>query len=141
MTDDKLREILNRTRCVALVGASMNPARASHFVGQYMVGRGIRVLPVNPGHAGESLFGETVFARLADIPPEWPVDMLDIFRRSKQVLPVVKEALTHLPHLKTVWMQIGVQNEDAAALARAEGIDVVQNRCPKQEFPRLFGDG
>jgi len=140
MTDDELRAILARTRCVAMVGASMNPLRASHFVARYLAMRGIRVIPVNPGHAGESLFRERVVARLADIAPDVPVDMLDIFRRSDQVLPVVEEALAHLPHLRTVWMQIGVEHAGAAALAQARGVDVVQNLCPKQEYQRLFGE-
>ncbi|MFN3825928.1 MAG: CoA-binding protein [Pseudorhodobacter sp.] len=140
MTDDELRTILARTRCVAMVGASMNPLRASHFVARYLAMRGIRVIPVNPGHAGESLFGERVVARLAEIAPDVPVDMVDIFRRSDQVMPVVEEALAHLPHLRTVWMQIGVEHAGAAALAQARGVDVVQNLCPKQEYQRLFGE-
>jgi predicted CoA-binding protein len=140
MRDDELKKILSRTRCVALVGASMNPLRASHFVARYLAMRGIRVIPVNPGNAGETLFGEKIVAGLADIPPSVPVDMVDIFRRSDQVLPVVEAALAHLPHLRTVWMQIGVENAEAAALAQARGIDVVQNLCPKQEYQRLFGE-
>jgi uncharacterized protein len=69
-----------------------------------------------------------------------PVDMVDIFRRSDQVLPVVEEALEHLPHLRTVWMQLGIENAEAEALAKAKGIEVVSDRCPKIEYQRLFGE-
>jgi hypothetical protein len=122
------------------VGVSPNPVRPSHYVARYLTLKGFRVIPVNPGHAGTRLFGETVVAGLADIPAEAKVDMVDIFRRSEHVPPVVEEALEHLPHLRTVWMQIGVQNEDAAEAARARGMTVVQDRCPKIEYQRLFGE-
>jgi predicted CoA-binding protein len=140
MTDDDLKRILKETRCVAVVGVSSNPLRASYFVARYLSLRGIRVIGVNPGIAGQKLFGETVVARLADIPAEIPVDMVDIFRRSDQVLPVVEEALEHLPHLRTVWMQLGIENAEAEALAKAKGIEVVSDRCPKIEYQRLFGE-
>ena len=139
-TDAALRTILETTACVALVGASMNPLRASYFVGRYLATRGIRVIGVNPGNVGETLFGETVVASLADIAPQTHVDMVDIFRRSDQVLPIVQDALVHLPDLRTVWMQIGVEHAEAAALAEAHGMAVVQNLCPKQEYQRLFGE-
>jgi predicted CoA-binding protein len=139
-SDADLARILKSTRIIAVVGMSANPVRPSYFVGRYLSLRGFRVLPVNPGQAGEMLFGERVFARLADIPTSIPVDMVDIFRRSEEVLPIVEEALATLPHLRTIWMQIGVENEAAAALARARGLDVVMNRCPKIEYQRLFGE-
>jgi len=139
-SDADLRRILTSTRIVAMVGLSPNPVRPSYFVGRYLGLRGVRVIPVNPGHAGETLLGETVRATLADIPAEIAVDMVDIFRRSDHVPPVVAEALAHLPSLRTVWMQIGVENAEAAAMARARGLDVVQNRCPKIEYQRLFGE-
>ncbi|SFQ96592.1 CoA-binding protein [Poseidonocella sedimentorum] len=135
-TDDGLREVLARTQIIAMVGASMNPARASHGVGQFLTRCGYRVIPVNPGHAGETLFGETVRASLAEI--DVPVDMVDIFRRSEAVLPVVEEALAQLPMLRTVWMQLGVINEDAAQRAIDKSVDVVMDRCPKIELPRLL---
>jgi predicted CoA-binding protein len=96
------------------------------------------VVPVNPGHAGETLFGQKVVARLSDI--EGGVDMVDIFRRSEHVPPIVEEALAAFPGLRTVWMQIGVEHEGAAEMARARGVDVVMNRCPKIEYQRLFGE-
>jgi predicted CoA-binding protein len=139
-SDADLARILKSTRIIAVVGMSANTVRPSYFVGRYLSLRGFRVLPVNPGQAGEMLLGERVLARLADIPASIPVDMVDIFRRSEEVLPIVEEALATLPHLRTIWMQIGVENEAAAALARARGLDVVMNRCPKIEYQRLFGE-
>jgi predicted CoA-binding protein len=134
-TDAEIADILRSTRTIALVGWSSNPDRPSHRVARFLAGRGYRVIPVNPGHAGQTALGEVVRARLSDIAE--PVDMIDIFRRSEAVLPVVEEALSALPGLKTVWMQLGVENAEAAALARARGVDVVQNRCPAIEIPRL----
>jgi len=133
--DAAIAGILRTTRTIALVGWSANPARPSHRVARFLAARGYRVIPVNPGHAGQVVLGETVRASLAEISD--PVDMVDIFRRSEAVLPVVQEALAALPGLKTVWMQLGVENADAAALAEARGLQVVQNRCPAIEIPRL----
>ena len=137
-SDSFLREILGRTRRVAVVGVSMNPVRPSYYVARYLSLRKFDVVPVNPGHAGETLFGRTVVARMSDI--EGEVDMVDIFRRSEHVPPIVEEALATLPGLRTIWMQIGVVNEAAAERARARGVDVVMNRCPKIEYQRLFGE-
>lgn len=138
-SDDALRRILATTRVVAVVGLSTRPDRPSFQVARDLARRGLRVIPVNPGHAGETLFGERVRARLADIPPEVAVDMVDIFRRSDQAGAVVDEALAVLPALRTVWMQIGVEDPAAAARAEARGVAVVMNRCPKIEYRRLFG--
>ena len=137
-SDAFLKDILTRTRVIAMVGVSPNPVRPSHYVARYLALKGYRVIPVNPSHAGSTLFGETVRAGLSECPED--VDMLDIFRRSEHVLPIVEEALTQLPALRTVWMQIGVENAEAAALAEARGIDVVQDRCPKMEYQRLYGE-
>ena len=136
---DKLhRDILAETQTIAGVGVSLNPVRPSNYVARYLSLRGYRVIPVNPGHAGKTLYGARVLARLSDI--DGPVDMVDIFRRSEHVLPIVAEALEHLEGLRTIWMQIGVRNEEAAALAKARGLNVVQDRCPKIEYQRLFGE-
>jgi predicted CoA-binding protein len=135
-SDDFLKTILQRTKRVAVIGVSANPARPSHYVAHYLSEQGYDVIPVNPGQAGKMLFGQEVIASLADI--EGPVDMIDIFRRSEHVFPIVEDALERLPDLQTVWMQIGVENAEAAALARARGVDVVMNRCPKIEHPRLM---
>lgn len=139
-SDAHLKRILDRTKVIAVVGVSMNPVRPSYYVARYMGLKGKRVIPVNPGHAGQTLFGETVYADLASIPSQIPVDMVDIFRRSDHVPPIVDAAIEHLPKLKTVWMQIGVEHAEAAAKAEAAGLDVIQNRCPKIEYQRLYGE-
>jgi predicted CoA-binding protein len=138
--DADLRKVLQTTRVIACVGVSPNPVRPSHYVARYLSLKGFRVIPVNPGHAGSRLFGETVRGALSEIPETVPVDMVDIFRRSDHVPPVVEEAMDHLPALRTVWMQIGVENAEAAARAEAAGLTVIQNRCPKIEYQRLFGE-
>lgn len=132
--------ILKRTKCVACVGVSANQVRPSFYVARYLGLKGYRVIPVNPGLAGQTLLGETVYADLRQIPSEIPVDMVDIFRQSAHVPPIVDDALQCLPGLRTIWMQIGVENPKAAAKAEARGITVIQNRCPKIEFQRLFGE-
>lgn len=138
--DADLRAILARTRVIALVGASANPLRPSYFVGRYLAARGYRVIPVNPGLEGQSLFGETVRARLSDIPPGDAVDMVDIFRRSDEAGRVADEARAALPALRCIWMQIGIRDAQAAARARAAGLDVVMDRCTKMEHQRLFDE-
>ena len=102
--------------------------------------RGYDIVPVNPGQAGNLLFGKKVYASISDIEAPETVDMVDIFRNSAAVPPIVDEAMEKLPNLKVIWMQIGVEHEEAAAKARAAGIDVVMNRCPKIEYQRLFGE-
>jgi uncharacterized protein len=136
--DATLRRILTAARCIAVVGVSSNPLRPSYFVARYLNLRGFRVIPVNPGIAGQMLFGETVRASLADCPPQ--VDMVDIFRRSDQVPPIVAEAVDRFANLRTIWLQIGVQSDQARDLAQARGLDFVQDRCPKIEYQRLFGE-
>lgn len=136
--DATLKSILTRTKMIAIVGVSMNEIRPSFYVARYLKLKGFRVIPVNPGHAGETLLGETVRATLADCPPD--VDMVDIFRRSEHVPPIVDAALASFPNLKTIWMQIGVSHHDAAEKARAQGVDVIENLCPKMEYQRLFGE-
>ena len=141
--DTDLRRILRQTRGIAVVGVSPNETRPSYFVARYLNLKGFRVIPVNPGHAGKTMFGRTVRASLSDIPPEdGEVQMVDIFRRSDQVGPIVDEALEALGGrgLRCVWMQIGVINREAAARAEAAGLEVVMNRCPKIEYQRLFGE-
>ncbi len=139
-SDDLLKAVLQRTRVIACVGVSMNPVRPSYFVARYLGLKGYRVIPVNPGHAGKTLFGELIMPDLASIPPEANVDFVDVFRRSDAVPGIVDEALLHLPGLKTIWMQIGVEHPEAAAKAEAAGVTVIQNRCPKIEYQRLFGE-
>ncbi len=133
-TDAKIRSILTAVKTIALVGWSPKPDRPSHRVAAYLAARGYRVIPVNPGAAGQIALGETVRASLAEI--EGPVDMVDIFRRSEDVPPVVEAALK-LPGLKAIWLQLGITNAQAAAKAEARGVQVVQDRCPAIEIPRL----
>lgn len=139
-SDAHLREILSETRVIAVVGVSANPVRPSYYVARYLGLKGFTVIPVNPGLAGQELLGRAVHADLASIPKAAGVDMVDIFRRSEAVPGIVDEALRELPALRTIWMQIGVSHPAAAAAAEARGIRVVQNRCPKIEYQRLFGE-
>lgn len=137
-SDDHLREVLTRMKVIAVVGASANPVRPSYFVARYLKLKGKRVIGVNPGLEGQDLLGELVYSDLAAIPDD--VDMVDIFRRSEAVPDIVDAALDRWPGLQTIWMQIGVQHAQAAAKAEARGVTVIQNRCPKIEYQRLFGE-
>jgi predicted CoA-binding protein len=129
-----IRRVLTETRSIALVGASANPARPSHHVMEFLLARGFRVTPVNPGLAGRTLLGQRVVARLADLPER--VDMVDIFRQSDAAGGVVDEALALPIPPRFIWMQIGVRDEAAAARAEAKGVVVVMDRCPKIEMFR-----
>ncbi|QGX98967.1 CoA-binding protein [Roseovarius faecimaris] len=137
-SDAHLRDILKRTKRIAVVGVSLNDVRPSYYVARYLALKGFDVIPINPGHAGQEAFGATVLGSLDDI--EGDVDMVDIFRRPEHVPPIVDAALERFPDLKTIWMQIGVWHEGAAETARARGVEVVMNRCPKIEYQRLFGE-
>ena len=137
MAQPDIRKIADTTRTIAVVGLSPKPDRPSHGVARFLQSQGFRVIPVNPSHAGQQILGETTYATLADIPKDAGVDMVDIFRQSEAVPGIVDEAMAELPDLKTVWMQIGVMHAEAAASAEAAGLTVVQNRCPKIEFPAL----
>ena len=131
--DTTIRRILTDVKTIALVGWSPKPDRPSHRVAAYLKARGYRVIPVNPGQAGQdSGLGEVVRGSLAEV---GPVDMVDIFRRSEEVGPVVDAAM--VSGAKVIWMQLGVENDEAAAKARAAGMEVVMNRCPAIEIPRL----
>lgn len=132
-SDADIRELLSSVRTIALVGASDRPERDSYRVMKFLQDHGYRVLPVNPSITGEHVHGEYVWRDLSQIGE--PIDMVDIFRRSDAVGPIVDEAIA--AGANAVWMQLGVVNEDAAAKADAAGLKVVMNRCPKQEIPRL----
>jgi uncharacterized protein len=141
--DALLRDVLRRTRTIACVGVSMNPIRPSAYVARYLSLKGYRVIPVNPGHAGKTIHGETVVADLASIPASvGQVQMVDVFRRSEEAGRVVDQALEALlgRGLETIWMQIGVIDEAAARRAEAAGVTVIMNRCPKIEYQRLHGE-
>jgi predicted CoA-binding protein len=131
-TDTAIREILTSTTRIALVGASNKPDRPSYGVMQFLLAQGYDVTPVNPGLAGVDILGRPVVASLAEAAP---LQMVDIFRKSAEVAGPVAEAIRL--GAKTIWMQLGVVNEDAAATARAAGLDVVMDRCPAIEIPRL----
>ena len=132
-SDDYIRGIFARVKTIAMVGASPRPDRPSNHVMEFLQRKGFRVIPVNPQAAGQIIHGETVVATLGEIAE--PIDMVDIFRRSSEVAPIVDDAIAK--HAKIVWMQLGVRDDTAAAKAEAAGIDVVMNRCPAIEMPRL----
>lgn len=135
--DDKIRRILRDTRTIAMVGASANVSRPSYMVLTFLLQKGFRVFPVNPGQAGRPIFGTIFYPDLNSIPE--PVDMIDVFRASEAVQGVVAEALRLLPLPKVIWTQLGVRDDAAAATAEAAGIEVVMDRCPKIEYARLCG--
>ncbi|HEV2263245.1 MAG TPA: CoA-binding protein [Stellaceae bacterium] len=134
-SDDYLRDILHRVHTIAMVGASERPSRPSHYVMAFLQSKGYRVIPVNPRASVPEILGEKVYPSLAEIPVA--IDMVDIFRRSEETPAVVDAAIAK--GAKVVWMQLGVRNDAAAAKAEQAGVKVVMNRCPKIEFPRLFG--
>jgi uncharacterized protein len=136
--DSYIRGILNTVKTIAMVGASGKDNRPSYFAFKYLLERGYRMIPVNPGHAGETMLGQKIYARLSDIPE--PIDMVDIFRASKHALPIVEEALSLKSRPQVIWMQLGVRNNEAAALAEANAMKVVMNRCPKIEYGRLSSE-
>ena len=135
-TDDHLRDVLTSVRSLAVVGLSPNWNRPSYFVAKYLQGKGYRILPVNPGAAGQTILGAPCVAALADL-AEVP-DMVDVFRNSEAAGPIADEAIRI--GATVVWMQIGVRNDAAAARAEAAGLRVIMNRCPKIEYSRLFGE-
>jgi uncharacterized protein len=136
--DTYIRGILNTVKAIAMVGASLNEVRPSYFAFKYLLEHGFHTIPVNPGHAGKELLGQRIYARLADIPEA--VDMVDIFRPAQYALGVVEEALALNPRPQVIWMQLGIRNDTAAALAETNGIKVVMNRCPKIEYGRLSSE-
>jgi predicted CoA-binding protein len=139
-SDELIAGILSEARVFALVGASVNPSRPSCIVLRYLLGKGYRVLPVNPHHAGKQILGQTVLAGMGELPA--PVDVIDVFRNSAAALDVAREAvrLKDVLGIKVLWMQLGVRNDQAAAEAEAAGLTVIMNRCPKIEYGRLSGE-
>ena len=135
--DSYIRAILGEVRTIAMVGASPKWNRPSFFAMKYLQEKGYRVIPVNPRVAGDEILGEPVYANLAEIPG--PIDLVDIFRASKDVGPIVEEAVAVAKDkgIKVVWMQLGVRDDGAARLAEDAGLKVVMDRCPKIEFGRL----
>jgi predicted CoA-binding protein len=136
--DSYIRGILNTVKTIAMVGISPKDVRPSYFAFKYLLERGYRMIPVNPGQAGGEILGQPVYAKLADIPE--PIDMVDIFRAPQYAPGVVEEALTLKSRPQVIWMQLGVRNEEAARLAEENGLKVVMDRCPKIEYGRLSGE-
>lgn len=134
--DTYLRDILRGVRTIAMVGASEHWNRPSFFAMKYLQEKGYRVIPVNPQAKSAEILGEKVYADLSEVPDA--IDMVDIFRRSDAVPPIVEQAIAK--GAKVVWMQLGVRNDEAAAKAEAAGLKVVMNRCPKIEYSRLHGE-
>jgi predicted CoA-binding protein len=130
-----IRDILKDAKRIAMVGASPNPGRPSNGVLRFLLDKGYDVIPINPGHAGKQIHGQTVVASLAEI--EGPVDMVDVFRASDQLSPTIDEILAMPNPPKVIWAQLGVRDDEAARKAEAAGITVIMDRCPAIEYPRL----
>ncbi len=139
-TDAYIAGILGESRTIAMIGASASANRPSYFAMKYLLGKGYRVIPVNPGLAGQEILGQRVHASLAEV--SGPVDIVDIFRNSAAALEVTREAirLKDTLGIKVIWMQLGVRSDEAATEAEAAGLQVVMNRCPKIEYGRLSGE-
>jgi predicted CoA-binding protein len=138
LSDAEVRAILARVKTFAVIGASPKPERPSNGVMQFLIDQGYEVKPVNPGLAGNRIHDQPVYASLAEVPP--PVDVVDIFRASDAVAGIVQDAIAQKDRLgiKVIWMQLDIINEDAAAEAREAGLEVVMDRCPHIEIPRLM---
>jgi predicted CoA-binding protein len=138
--DSYIAGILQEAKSFAMVGASANIRRPSYFVLKYLLAKGYRAFPINPGQAGGEICSQKFFARLADL--KEPVDVVDIFRNSEAALGIVRDAIALKDKLgiKVIWMQLGVRNDEAAALAETRGLKAVMNRCPKIEYGRLSGE-
>lgn len=137
-SDSYIRGILNTVKTIAMVGISPKENRPSYFAFKYLMERGYRMIPVNPGQAGKTILGQRVYAKLSDIPD--PIDMVDVFRGSEHVLPIVQQAVALKPKPQVIWMQLMVRNDEAAKLAEDAGLKVVMNRCPKIEYGRLSSE-
>lgn len=132
-----VRDVLKNTKRIAMIGASPNPSRPSNGVLRFLLSKGYDVVPINPGHAGKEIHGQTVVASLADI--EGPIDMVDVFRAADQLPAVVDEVLALPNRPKVIWGQLTVRNDEAAKKAEDAGITVIMDRCPAIEYPRLVG--
>ena len=138
VSDIFLKDILTATKTIAMVGLSMNETRPSYFVGRYLHTRGYKIIPVNAGHGGKRFFGQLVRSSIDEI--DEPVDMVYIFRKPEAVPEIVNDSLAKLKGLKTIWMQIGIKHESSAQKERQLGLNVIEERCPKIEHQRLFGE-
>ena len=142
LNDNELRILLKKINTIVMIGVSASPLRASFFVARYFVLRGVSVIPINPNYEGKYLWGEKVLGKISDIDPNKRVDLIDIFRPSKEAPNIVKDTIKYLKPsgCKTIWMQIGIKNKKAAQIARDNGMNVIMDKCPKIENQRLFGE-
>jgi len=138
--DELIKSILRSNRYIAMVGASGNEMRPSYFAMKYLLDKGFRVRPVNPGMAGKTILNQEVYASLKDVPA--PIEIVDIFRGSEYAPAIVAEALAERERLgiKVIWMQLTVISEEAAKMAEAAGLTVIMDRCPKIEYGRFCGE-
>ncbi len=138
--DALIARVLRGVKTIAMVGASPNESRPSYFAMKYLLDKGFKIIPVNPGQAGGEILGQRAYARVSDL--QAPVDMVDIFRNSEAAGAITDEVIANKDRLgvKVLWMQLSVINEDAAKRADAAGLTVIMNRCPKIEYGRLSGE-
>jgi uncharacterized protein len=136
--DSYIRGILNTVKTIAMVGISPKDVRPSYFAFKYLLERGYRMIPVNPGQVGGDILGQPVYGQLADIPE--PIDMVDVFRAPQYAPAIVEETLALKPRPQVIWMQLGIRNDEAARQAEAKGLKVVMDRCPKIEYGRLSAE-
>ena len=141
-SDIELKQIFKNLNTIVMIGVSASPLRASFFVARYFVLRGMKVIPINPNYQGKKLWGEPVLGKLSDITAGTRVDMVDIFRPSKEVPQIVNDVIDNLVPLgcTTVWMQIGIRHNKASLIAEHHGLNVIMDKCPKIEYQRLFGE-
>jgi uncharacterized protein len=139
-SDTAIKSILRSVKTIAMVGASGNDIRPSYFAMMYLLNKGYKIIPVNPGMAGKEILGQKVYASLKDVPA--PVDMVDIFREAKYAPEIAREAVAEKDQLgvKILWMQLGVVSEEAKTLAEGAGLTVIMDRCPKIEYGRFSGE-
>ena len=142
LNDNEMRLLLKKINVMVMIGVSASPLRASFFVARYFVLRGISIIPINPNYEGQYLWGEKVLGKISDIDLDKRVDLIDIFRPSKEVPHIVDDTIKYLKPLgcKTVWMQIGIKHKKASLIAEHHGLNVIMDKCPKIEYQRLFGE-
>ena len=143
--DSLIKSILRSVKTIAMVGASANEIRPSYFAMMYLLNKGYKVIPINPGAAGKTILGQTVYASLKDVPNSseiGPVDTVDIFREAKYAPEIAREVVAEKDRLgvKVLWMQLGVISEEAERIGRDAGLTVIMDRCPKIEHGRLSGE-
>ena len=138
--DTLIKSILRSVKTIAMVGASGNEIRPSYFAMMYLLNKGYKIIPMNPGAVGKTILGQKVYASLKDVPA--PVDMVDIFRESQYAPEIARETVAEKDRLgvKVLWMQLGVISEEAEQIGKEAGLTVVMNRCPKIEHGRFSGE-